>query len=376
MTDQERFIRIHTSDTATFKRCRRRWDWTSPNRGNLRPKVSAQGINFNLAFGTIVHKQLERYYAGDIPIDEMRETFEEDWLALIDRVRELNEGFFTENWQEFERHQELGMGMLGFYATHYANELDDFDVISTEHDFAVDTGLRARDRESGEVVPVLYCGRMDMVLRDKRTGRYGIMDHKTSARHDDEDYFDKLDMDEQVTRYVWAAQLEAWQDDLPYKKIDFVLYNVLFKAFPKPPSITSRGFPSIDRQKESTTEQLFKECILSNPLYGEWLRGSEKGLSYLQYLIDSGTSRFVRRELVKRNGAELAACGERVFAECQDMLSPELRIYPNVTGEWYCLKCPFRGPCIAAQDGSDVGFMLEQNYESNMDSAGNYTLGI
>jgi hypothetical protein len=118
------------------------------------------------------------------------------------------------------------------------------------------------------------------------------------------------------------------------------------------------------------------DTVRSKPEFAEWYRNSEKAQSYLQYLFDEGSHRFLRRELVTRNRAELRACGERVIAECQDMLAADLRIYPNATGEWYCIKCPFRGPCLAANDGSDVSFMLEQNYESNMDETGNYTLGV
>ena len=377
LEEKESYIRVHTSDTATFKRCRRRWDWTSPNRGNLRPKVQSQGINFNLAFGSIVHRALEKYYAGVYDINVAERQFTEDWQRLTERVQELNEGFYLENHEEFERHAQLGVGMLQHYAYVYNTELEQFEVVDTEHDFAVDTGLRARNPETGELVRVMYCGRQDLIIRDKRTGKYGVMDHKTSSRHDDEDYLVKLDMDEQVTRYMWAAELEAQQQDKPYTKIDYVLYNILFKAYPKPPSITEKGgWPSLNRQTESTTAEMFMDTVRSKPEYTEWYRNSEKAQSYLQYLFDEGSNRFLRRELVTRNSAELRACGERVLAECQDMLAADLRIYPNATGEWYCIKCPFRGPCLAANDGSDVGYILETNYEANMDEAGNYTLGV
>ena len=368
----DEFIRVHTSDTATFKRCRRRWDWTSPMRGNLRPKVASAGINFNLAFGTMVHRALEEFYAEE---RDPAKVFEQHWLLLIERVKELNEGFFNENEEEFEQHWELGVGMLKYYME-WAQQQDDFIVIATEHPFEVDIGLVARDITTGEQRRVKYCGRMDLIIQDRKTGRYGIMDHKTSSYHDDEDFFTKLELDEQVTRYMWAAQLEAEQQDLPYKKIDYVLYNVLFKGYPKPPTILKNDLPSVNRQTESTTLEMFKECVLGHPLRTEWFTRNDKAQAYYQYLADNGSRRFTRRELVKRNDYELVACGERVLAECRDMLSPDLRVYPNATGEWYCIRCPFRGPCIATNDGSDVSFMLDVSYEPNMDEVGNYTLGV
>jgi hypothetical protein len=368
------YIRIHTSDTATFKRCRTRWDWTSPNRGNLRAKVTSTGINFNLAFGTGIHYALEKWYEkGAVPSS----TFDVWWKNLEKNIKDLNEGFWIENADEFARHLDLGIGMMKFYIEHYQSELSEYEVVSTEHSFAVDTGLTARDPTTGKTLPVMYCGRMDLILRHIKTGKYGVMDHKTSSRHGDDDFLLKLDMDEQVTRYMWAAQKEAQENDLPYKKIDFVVYNILYKAYPKPPSILEKsGNISINRQTESTTAELFKAMVLSDPMHGAWFQTNEKAQSYYQYLADEGVGRFVHRELVRRNDYELDACGKRILLECQDMLAPDLRIYPNATGEWYCLRCPFRSPCIAALDGSDVDFMLETNYESNMDNEGHYTLGI
>jgi ATP-dependent helicase/DNAse subunit B len=338
-------------------------------RHNLRPKVSSQGINFNLSFGTAVHAALEYMYKTGDP--KAVDVFVGEWTQLTNTVKKLNEGFFYENEEQFAYHMDLGQGMLRFY-TEWAKLNDDFEVVNTEHLFSVPTG-QACDIGPRKNLPVYYRGRMDMVVRDKRTDRYGVMDHKTSSRHDDEDFLLKLDMDEQVTRYMWAAQEEADLYDLPYKKIDFVLYNVLFKAYPKPPTMTTRDLPSLDRQKEMTTSGLFSEVIMRDEALKQWFIENEKAQSYYEWLKEIGDKRFIHRELVKRNDYELRACGDRIKMEIEDMLSPNLNIYPNATGEWYCIKCPFRGPCLATNDGTDVQYMLDINYEPNMDSEGHYT---
>ena len=221
---------VHTSDTATFKKCRRRWDWTSPMRYNLRPRVSVAGINFNLAFGTAIHSALESYYGNK---QNPAEIFLREWDELAENVNSVNEGWMTENREQFDKHRDLGNGMMTYYEE-WAQTHDNFEVVSTEHLFSVDTGLRAHNIDTGVYKPVHYRGRMDMVVRDLDTGRYGIVDHKTSSQNQDggEEYVVKLDMDEQVTRYVWAAQLEAEQYDLPYKKIDFVYYNISVEGLP------------------------------------------------------------------------------------------------------------------------------------------------
>jgi len=378
-TDIPEHIAIHTSDTATFKKCRRRWDWTSTGRGNLRPKVAMAGINFNLTYGTAFHDSLEYYYSSKLEkrpeyaVDEVVEHFQTYWTALGDKVKKANEGWWTENKEEFEYHLDLGEGMLRHYLP-WAQEHDEFRVVAIEHPFKVDTGLRARNPHTGDVLPVYYCGRMDMIVQKLSTGTYGVVDHKTSSRHEDEDYKAKLDMDEQVTRYMWAAELEAEQYDLEYKRIDFVYYNVLFKAYPKPPTITSRGVPSIDRQNEMTTAPLFARTVMADEDLQMWIRTNDKAQAYYDWLKEVGDRRFIMRDEVFRSRKELRANMQNALWEIEDMLRMDLHIYPNATGDWYCIKCQFRGPCIATNDGSDVDYMLSEMYEQNMDDEGHYSV--
>ena len=49
------------------------------------------------------------------------------------------------------------------------------------------------------------------------------------------------------------------------------------------------------------------------------------------------------------------------------MLDKELVLYPNPRKEYLCLNCIFRSPCIAAEDGSDWRWMLDNNYIKNYD---------
>jgi hypothetical protein len=96
--------------------------------------------------------------------------------------------------------------------------------------------------------------------------------------------------------------------------------------------------------------------------------------AYFDWLKEVGDDRFIVRDEVFRSRKELAANMQNAMWEIEDMLRMDLHIYPNATGDWYCIKCPFRGPCIASNDGSDAGFMLTEMYEQNMDEEGNYTL--
>jgi hypothetical protein len=270
--------------------------------------------------------------------------------------------------EEFHIHHDLGVGMLTFYKE-YAARNDNFTVIAAEHtfsvpiyDFANDCELVAIDIRDGQEKPVHLRGTQDAIIQDNDTGKYGILEHKTAASIN-EDYFLKLDKDEQCTTYMFAGEVEAKVHGLPYTEIDFVLYNALRKTFPRWPTITSRGDISVNRQSESTTYDMLMKTIEDMGMGDTW-QEFEKLRGYVEYVRDSGDEQFVIRNPVRRNRHEIFSCGERVYMETRDMLnSPS--IYPNPTGNWSCLKCIFRPPCIAKDDGSEWEWMLDEQFEKN-----------
>jgi hypothetical protein len=270
--------------------------------------------------------------------------------------------------EEFEEHFNLGIGMLEFYKD-YSKRNDNFTVIAAEHTFSVpiydfdnDCELMAIDWRDGKEKPVHLRGTQDAIIQDNETGKYGILEHKT-AININEDYFLKLDKDEQCTTYMFAGEVEARVHDLPYTEIDFVLYNALRKAYPKPPTLTGRGDISINRQTESTTYEMLVDLIESRGEMDYWM-SSEKQRAYLEYVRDAGDEQFIVRTPVRRNRHEIFSCGERVYLETRDMLNNP-SIYPNPTGNWGCLKCIFRAPCIARDDGSEWEWMLDEQFEVN-----------
>jgi hypothetical protein len=393
-------IPIHASDRGTFKKCRRKWDWSSPMRNNLQPKVEMQGIYFPTWFGSGVHYALAQYYNPVLKRDPV-ETFNWWWdlqmyggevvgdqqLDLVyDRkpqhtgayletednpiykVRGLYELLPSYNDEEFEEHKDLGIGMLIFYKE-YAEEHDNFVVICEEHTFSVpvtdDSGnvLRTIDIRDGREKEVHIRGTQDAIIQEQEYGKFGILEHKTAARID-EDYHRKLEKDEQCTTYMYAGEREAREFGLEYERIFFVLYNALRKTYPKPPTPTKNGLFSINRQMESTTSRMLHEYIARNSLEVV-VESDEKLQAYVDYVERQGDRQFIERNYVHRNRAEIESCGERIFAEVSDMLDPNLRIYPNPTGEYSCLNCIFRAPCIARDDGSDWKVLLEDQFEEN-----------
>lgn len=290
-------------------------------------------------------------------------------------VRGLEDILPDPDHNEWEDLLDLGIGMLEYYKQ-YSEINDDFEVIVAEHDFSVPIWdfdnnciLRAVDRRLdspnyGKELEVHARGRQDGIWV-RPNGKLGIIDHKTASRWG-EDELVKLESDEQTTHYLWAAEVEAQYYDLPHKgqALEEVIYNVLRKVYPKPPTELRNGMFSTDRQNESTTYPLLMEWINSH-MPGVPLNEKQKG--YIEYLKEIGDENFIIRKFVRRNRHQLRNAGHRLYLETLDMLSPKLRIYPNISNSFKCLGCAFRAPCMAKEDGGDWEELIRVNYTVNKD---------
>lgn len=426
-------IPIHNSDRGSFKRCRRYWDWNSPARQNLTLRADVHGINIPMWFGTGIHYALENYYNPGLkrdPVEVWKTWFDIQWRggivdeSWLDKVYDLkpqsqgihapqapntegqyeDAGSEVELWRvmglediipdpdhnEFDELYELGVQMMRFYKD-YAEARDDFDVLMVEHTFSIPVWdyennciLKAYDRREdspnyGKLLEVHARGRQDGITQRHGASLLGIIDHKTTADNPLntlDSLLPKLDADEQCTTYLYVAEVEANYYDLPHKEQPFeeVIYNVLRKAYPKPPTELKNGMFSVDRQNESTTYELLMAWINKN-MPGVPL--SEKQQGYVEYLEEADDRQFIYRHPVRRNKHQLRNAGYRMYLETLDMLvgavntyetdHREPRIYPNLTNDFRCLGCQFRSPCLAMEDGSDWEQLIADNYTKNKD---------
>lgn len=403
-------IPIHTSDIASYNRCRRYWDWSSPTRTNLRHKVEIYGIYFPFWFGNGIHYSLQEMYDPMLKRDPV-EVFKtwygyqweggivsEKWLDLTydihPRLSDASNIVATKDhvesnifWEikglrdllpdpieeEFQQYLELGIGMLEYYKS-YAERKDDFEVVAVESTYSIPLGFEAIDRREdspnyGKSIEVHARGKRDKIAWYPERGRFAITDYKTVDRMD-EDYFLAYEKNEQITNYLWATKEEAKHyPDMPWyaNEVDRVIITGLRKNYPKPPTILKSGFPSINRQSEGTTAELFMAAVSSDPAIELWYEDDEKAQAYYNYLVTQGDDLFVVRHTELRNEYEIKAAGEKIKMIAQEMLNPDLNIYPNPTNSKGCLKCMFRAPCIAKDDGSDWMGMLDDGYEYNRD---------
>ena len=407
-------IPIHNSDRGNFRRCRRYFDWTSPARHNLSLRADINGINTDLWFGTGIHWALENYYDPALrrdPVESWKTWFDVQWRGGIvtsewlDRVYDLDPqpahqiivghqtvDEFRDNplWnvrglediipdpdsEIFDNLLELGIQMMSAYKE-YAPHVDGFEVLVAEHDFSIPVwdfensciltaiDLREQSPNYGKRLEVHNRGRMDAITV-KPNGKMGVIDHKTSSRID-EDFFEKLETDEQCTSYLMAAEIEAKYYELPYagQAMEEIVYNVMRKTYPKPPTLVRGGLFSIDRNNESCTFDMLMEWMQENNIEYESLPATHQ--AYYSYLRDVGVEQFFIRKHVRRNRHQLANASYRLYQEAMDMLDPNLRIYPNLRNDYSCLRCAFRAPCLAKEDGSDYEQLIRDNYVRQKD---------
>jgi hypothetical protein len=368
-----------------------------------------------LWFGTGIHYALEKYYDPILqhdPVESFKTWYHFQWHgglvdeSWLERTYDIHPRLATINdthdahispqqysilglrdllpnpevvEEEFEMHRELGIKMMEFYRE-WAKTNDDFVTVAAESTFSIPLGFESVDlREDspnfGELLPVHARGKRDAVIYWPEQDRFGINDHKTAARID-EDYFLKLEKDEQVTTYLWASIMESEMQDLPWsgKTVDRILYTALRKNYPKPPTPTYQNKEtgeyralSLNRNEEGTTAALFEEALKSNPTWQKWFTENKKAQEYYTYLCETGDDMFIIRKNVPRNSHEIEACGRHIRQIAQEMLNPDIAIYPAPSSNWLCLHCAFRAPCIAADDGSDWQGMLADGYEVNRD---------
>lgn len=345
---------IHTSDRIAYKNCRRRWNFSSKLRMNLAP------INYvsPLDLGTGVHRGLELYYNPETwywhKNTEQRSIllltcisgFKESMRMAKSRYEAAKGPMNEEMATIYQADLELGEGMLWNYFS-WAPSKDNFKPIYVEQGFEVPIqGLAAN------LVPVgfiaVYRGRLDLLLQDEY-GKYWILDHKTTARWANTDF---LELDEQCGSYCWALQ------NILGIRIEGVIYNELYKQVPSAPKKLSRMYKG--RWFSTSKSEGHSYDLYYKTLIKEYGKIPDNYVEYLEYLKDQPTD-FFRRTVIYRSETELENLGNQISLEAAEMLDPHTSIYPNPS-RYGCSFCAFRTPCLALNDGTDVEFILKENY--------------
>lgn len=351
-------IEIHTSDRQLYKRCRRRFGWASTVRDNL-VRVGPDQKAFFL--GTGFHFALEDWWGY--------RRFEHPALAFAAYYEAQDEDDMPE---EAEQAMDMAVGMLDYYVTDWLEEHpENFETLvvggvpQVEVEIAIGLTDLLRERADGnpwmdwldEVIgdkTIEYVITLDRVAIDHHDRLWGL-DYKTAAT------FDELNLqtNPQMGSYDWAMDL--FYTPQGYKP-EGMIWQQHRKMVALPPKLVNvgkknEGF-SLDVD-QATTYRLYKHAVMEK--YGTIPERYLNMLALLGNVQDELGDRFIRRDNLRRNPHQREMEQEKIIAEVLEMLDPNLPLYPNPTKEcsW---DCPFKVPCLALDDGSDVEYILSNEY--------------
>lgn len=349
----ERIATIRTSDRNMFRRCRRRWGWNSHLRGNLGPKQNAAPLWMGSGF----HFALEDCHGPNIyghPV----QAFKAFALATLKASRHDRNRLPA----DLEELTELAVGMLSYYWDDWLISRDPLQTYFFNGEPQVEVNFRVElpwtpgrygyDR-------VVYSGTMDRVVIDEN-GLLWILEYKTAKTIQTLHYSN----DSQVSTYCWAANL------LYDRPVAGVIYQQHRKEIPHEPKILANGRLSQDKRQLITHRSLRK--TIKN-IYGEVVKAPQDYVDFLNWLAtqeDLNSDKFVRRDKIPRNKHQQEAEAVKIMMEVEEMLNPDLALYPNPDRTCQFM-CPFNGPCVSLDDGSDWEYELEimmQKREESYDS--------
>jgi hypothetical protein len=294
-------------------------------------------------------------------------------------------GLSDEDEKNYEESLVLGTGMIRWFAREYLLQ-SEYTPIAVEQTFQVpildDKGeqlyckcdrcwekfISTREDIDPEILtdeamasrykkwrglPVMYEGRIDVLMRDKNGG-YWIVDWKTTARMMSEDADIVLETDDQVASYCWAFRRALGLN------IRGFVYVELRKAFPEPPTENKvvrlgRKF-SISRQL-ATDYKLYERTVMARDA-GAYQAGLYN--EYIDWLKNEGI-KFIQIHRIPKPPQTLDNIGRYIYQQTLEMISSPA-IYPS-PGRFTCSWCPFQGPCIDQTADRDYQYALDTLYE-------------
>lgn len=334
---------VSHSDMESFKKCRQAWDFASPLRRGLSPKVASRALQL----GTVVHMLLEVYYSPTTNRAYMVD-------ALNTRLRSIREeeiaritALGLDAGQEHEARQQLTqvLGKAAAIMTHYrvwARENDaQWISLASEQTFNIPVTL-----PTGEVVSVL--GTFDTVFEARTSNTIWINDFKvTGASLDWYTQYVSF-FSAQARTYVWAAQKLY-----PDKRIGGVMFTLLKNDPPRKPALLKNGGLS-KAKHQATTWELYRQAAQELGLAPEEYSSMEEVLKH---------NSFVRRIQVAFHAGEIEAFDRHLKVIAQEMLDPQVEVYPS-PDFFGCQRCAFKEPCRSSQQQNTTAmeYLLNLGY--------------
>jgi hypothetical protein len=349
---------ITASERASFRRCRRQWDFSAGLRRNLEPAAGGAAAGLGPPdLDRAVRDALAIYYYPGMW----------DWdrsvrLPLV--TQELERALARQRATGTEDAAGAGRALLARYAA-WAPGADRFAPVLVEADFEVTVPDPDPVRPgSGLVTPdgaaVRYGGRIDLLAVDQHDA-YWIVRHRLAVG--DWVPAGQLAADEEALAACWA-----WEQFYLGLAITGTIWNELrVQADPSPePLERSRSWPW--RRRPAPAGGTPPAVRQHDPSGGGrsvpqhrrlYARATEPADAPA---VEQVTGDGFRRTWTRHRPGEVAAAGQRLAADAAVMIQPD----PDVSPEPYdrnCRPCPFLDPCLAERAGRDPSDLLRARYQ-------------
>lgn len=327
---------ISASDISAFLNCRQAWDFSSPLRQALAPKLQQK----SLQLGTLVHSLLEYYY-GILQTPTIKEVGAYlQQLVSTEAIRlkgtELSELDFENALQQTAANAVLAADIVSNYIRWSKENDTDLLVLDTEMSFNVP--LPNAD------VDVL--GIMDTVFRSKSTDAIWVNDFKTCGT-----VFDT--MANYLSLYSLQARLYVWalHKLYPNEKVGGMIFTIIKNTPPRKPTLLKNGQLSRDKN-QLTTWVAYKDAVIINELDLNDYMDMKQVLQH---------NEFVRRITIRIDDNELQQFERNMIIVAKSMVNSEIDIYPSPSF-FGCQHCAYANPCRAVQTCNTAAL---SNYLSN-----------
>jgi len=362
---------IGPGERAWFRRCRRAWDFGSPNRQNLEPQTTPFDLRRAVRYAMSVW-----YFPGmwewprEIVWPRALQAFDEALLGKKERppprAAKAEPPPATGAIEEARQ-------MLDRYFS-WAPTVDAFTPVRIEADFEAnvpDLRTPGHDLVDGTGRPVRYMDRLHLLIVD-RNDEYWIVEHRLV----DDGWADE---DELLLAERPVAAAWGWEQFYLGLVVAGTVHNELRVSgetaddggAPRPaepgtlPATPGPGAGPSARHPRSRDWARSRAAGRMSPSTTE--SAGEEGRSPVTHagspppVVQEEGDRF-RRTWIRRTRPEIETVGDRLWAEALEMLDPAVALYPTPAPE-SCSRCAYRPPCLAMNQGTEVGPILEADYD-------------
>lgn len=339
--------RLSAQDRASFKRCRRQWDFGSVQRQNLKP-LEPVPTDLDRA----VRDALAVYYYPGMW----------DWKAsiVLPLVRKAFMASMATAPSSPRRTADVDAGtdLLERYFE-WAPGVDEFCPLKIEIDVE---SIVPDSREPGRGLldpqgrRVLYTQRIDLVATDAAEETWVVL-HRAVPEWQS---LESLLLDEAAIAACWA-----WEQTYLGMDIAGTIHNeVLCRTpddLPPAPGRTRTGRP--ERGGFSQNEPSGGGRPI--PQYRD--PATQQPRAHPADRLVQETAGMLRRTRIRRSRTEIEAAGRQIGAELLDMFDPSLALYPAPSPA-HCPLCAFVAPCLTMTEGADPILDLASRYEKGPQS--------